>query len=772
MKISPIIPILKANNTKKLSAKNNTSINYTSQDFKEIPLQFFQIGFSAKEKIHTDFQKRLTYLKDTLGISAAYAKKIAAYDDERYKKALTLLDTDIEEEVVEEASKLNNNHFKRALSLLKMNVTNQSLVEIAGFEDETYKKAVKFLKEDFVPDSVTDLACYSEEQVKRVYEYINKGLPSEVATKLASVNEKDADFVLGLLDNEVSLDTAMEIVEYPEEKREKIIHNIESGVEEESVISISNLPEKAAERVKELQAMNIGDDIVADCAELNDDDYKYILDSMRAGTYPEHAYDVMVMKQKNKINPIYEECREKGYGVNAAYTISTLQEGERDVLEKMIAKFPQLEDYFKNNFDVDMAILQNTQEDKAHLLLTKQYVVPGSAKVALTVIFDSNGNETKSRVEEYSNFATTGTVKGSGNVVQSAYQKGGDIKRMLHYVSDEETGNLKGVYFSTITDDLKGCFETTYYDINDFKTDSTSLLGEVNVDVTDCVKSRGTPLSKVTKNSDGSISFNETFTWNGFKTEREYSEKKDESGNFIYRTYSYNIYDKDGNAISEIERSWTKNEDGTVTNIINGNEYNLKFDDKNKIIYIRSNGKIKSIKFDKKLAKCSKENLWAIIKKTDIDTLLTIYNDVRKWYHCQSTNDYADGYSKILATGGSIPIITHETGHLKSYERNDAMLEDKKIKEVYNKEMESFQKNFSYNEQEFIEYFSPRADLCESDGLSEFIAETNMIATTYGAGETSLNTRNQILVRFFPETIATIAKKLGKTSKKNLICKE
>jgi hypothetical protein len=49
-----------------------------------------------------------------------------------------------------------------------------------------------------------------------------------------------------------------------------------------------------------------------------------------------------------------------------------------------------------------------------------------------------------------------------------------------------------------------------------------------------------------------------------------------------------------------------------------------------------------------------------------------------------------------------------------------------------------------------LNIFSPRADLCESYGLSEFIAETNIIATTYGAGETSLNTRNQILVRFFP----------------------
>ncbi len=74
MKISPIIPILKAINIKKLSAKNNTSISYTKQDFKEIPLQSFQIGFSAKEKTHPDFQKRLTYLKDTLGISAAYTK--------------------------------------------------------------------------------------------------------------------------------------------------------------------------------------------------------------------------------------------------------------------------------------------------------------------------------------------------------------------------------------------------------------------------------------------------------------------------------------------------------------------------------------------------------------------------------------------------------------------------------------------------------------------------------------------------------------------------
>ena len=149
-----------------------------------------------------------------------------------------------------------------------------------------------------------------------------------------------------------------------------------------------------------------------------------------------------------------------------------------------------------------------------------------------------------------------------------------------------------------------------------------------------------------------------------------------------------------------------------------------------------------------------------------------LIENVKKWYHCIDEESLADSYMHQFSTGNDTEIIAHETGHLKEYENNEEVLEDEDIIAIYNKEMEKFEKEIPYNEKEFVEYFSKRSDMCESNGLGEFIAETNTILSTYGHKMQRLKTRSQFLVRYFPETIATIASKIGKTSTENLLCKE
>ncbi|MBQ8887482.1 MAG: hypothetical protein IJY61_07275 [Candidatus Gastranaerophilales bacterium] len=83
--------------------------------------------------------------------------------------------------------------------------------------------------------------------------------------------------------------------------------------------------------------------------------------------------------------------------------------------------------------------------------------------------------------------------------------------------------------------------------------------------------------------------------------------------------------------------------------------------------------------------------------------------------------------------------------------------------------MDTFKINMPFNEQEFIQYFSPRAELTESDGLEEFIAETNALLTSYGINHKELNTRAQFLVKYFPRTIAKVAELSNKTSTKSLL---
>ena len=56
-----------------------------------------------------------------------------------------------------------------------------------------------------------------------------------------------------------------------------------------------------------------------------------------------------------------------------------------------------------------------------------------------------------------------------------------------------------------------------------------------------------------------------------------------------------------------------------------------------------------------------------------------------------------------------------------------------------------------------------------SDGADEFIAETNLLLTTFGTSNAKIKTRTQFLEKYFPKTIASIANYLGKNSKESLL---
>ena len=75
-----------------------------------------------------------------------------------------------------------------------------------------------------------------------------------------------------------------------------------------------------------------------------------------------------------------------------------------------------------------------------------------------------------------------------------------------------------------------------------------------------------------------------------------------------------------------------------------------------------------------------------------------------------------------------------------------------------------------YNEQAFIHYFSPYAYYHEdTEGLSEFVAETNSLLCSIGINTEKFMTRNQMLVRYFPESIAKVAQLLGYNDNKSLL---
>lgn len=218
----------------------------------------------------------------------------------------------------------------------------------------------------------------------------------------------------------------------------------------------------------------------------------------------------------------------------------------------------------------------------------------------------------------------------------------------------------------------------------------------------------------------------------------------------------------------DINREFKRNKDGSITNTINGITYHITFDDTNKTITISDGQKTKTINMGNKLSFYSAEVQWEVIKKLPADILLAADKYVKKWNYCRETDSAADGYSGILSAGRQTNIIQHETGHFLDYE-NETISENEEFMKIYSKEMAAFQKKIPYNEQEFIQYFSPRADLNDANGSSEFIAESNIILTTYGNEYPRLSTRPWLLSRFFPNSIAKAAELLGKNSKSSLI---
>ena len=127
-----------------------------------------------------------------------------------------------------------------------------------------------------------------------------------------------------------------------------------------------------------------------------------------------------------------------------------------------------------------------------------------------------------------------------------------------------------------------------------------------------------------------------------------------------------------------------------------------------------------------------------------------------------------NGKSFKIYTGQNKSIIGHECGHLRTYENTD-IEDNEELWKIYKKEMALYEKTMPVHEQKIIEYFSPQANLSNSIGLNEFIAETNSLLITYGYNTDMLSDRSQFLVRYFPETISKTAELLGRNSKENII---
>jgi len=750
----PIIHDRKINNsgykqdTLTISRGKNCNLNFCAQPA-SIP--------NLKECI------RIIRLKQE-GINDSAAKIIAKFDKARFQRVMELLKLGVYIECVAEVSGLEEESYKKALELINHKIVDDNLPAIAQMDEKACAKAIDLKAKGIDSDFIADFAKLDEDSWNCAVNLMKEGYPPSVAVHLAKLNDNQRAVAVEFFNKQVSIEDAVKIAQYNDESVEKCRRLIQQGVSANETAVLGNLDSKYDERVNELINLNIGDDNIVYFAKLSEEDYKQALKMFREGVLPEYITDIIPLEKGQKKNSQYNEYREMGYSRSSAFVLSLLTKEELQALGTIVKKNPKIKELLKDEYDINIIRKQDT--DVAEAILSKERRCENGTLITWIRTFDEDGIQTESRLEEYKNHATSSYLHSGNNIFKLKYDKYGNVREMLQIIQDAENKNAIGVIHSTASKLLNGVFESIYYDIDDLKTSTNDI--ENNDDIEPISKHSGIPLSTVTKNNDGSVTYTENWSFNGCNTQRTYKEKKENSGLTVYSSYSYKITDENQQTILDIQREFKRNQDGSATNTINGIKYLIKYDDEEKTITVSDGRETKIINMKQKLSYYFEDIQWQTIKNLPADTLLTIAAEVKHWNYCRDEDSAADGYTRTISTNEKEGIISHETGHFKDYV-DGHLYKNKKFLRIYSEEMAKFFETIPYNEQEFVQYFSPRAELNDAEGIDEFAAESNIILTTFGTDNDRLKTRTQFLVKYFPKSIAKAAELLGKTSKKSLI---
>lgn len=701
-----------------------------------------------------------------LGLSELYVQRISRLDSDKYKKALELISLGVFEEGIESTTELDDEKYEQALELVKHNINSEDLASLAKLEGDSYKRVIDLKDKGIDTEQIGLFVNLNDDNYEEAIKLLKQGFTPVEAASLASLTEEQKKLAKSLLETNTSIEIAAEIAQMEESLRAKCIELIHKGIHSEEVTAIASLEDEHQEKLDEIIKMNVGDENITDFAKFSDEQYKKAVNLFKEGILPEYISSIIAIEEGKITNPEYNEYRERGYSHSISYALSLFDNEEIKELERIIKKNPEIKDLLKEEYDISLIELQDNKKSEA--IFCKEMRCNNGTQITLVQTFDKDGNHTKSRVEEYSNHATSSILSRKSDVYKAKYDKFGEIKELSQFIQDKTTHEVTGVIHSKASTLLSGVFESVYYDISEFITSNSNDENEVDFDIDKSVKTKGTPISKVTRADDGTVIYDERIKQNECTTNRTYKEKKDDIGSVTYSYYSYEITDKNNKPLMQIKREYRKLDENHAINVINGVQYDINYDNENKKIKISDGKRTKEISFNNKLAYYSQEILWETIKQLPVDTLITIDNHVDKWNYCREEDSAADGYTNTISTGKLQSVITHETGHFKDYE-NESSTNHKKFIKSYNEEMKTFLNTTPYNEQEFVQYFSPRAALNDAVGRSEFTAETNIILTTFGTDHNRLKTRAQFLVRYFPKTIAIVADFLGKTSNKSLL---
>lgn len=387
------------------------------------------------------------------------------------------------------------------------------------------------------------------------------------------------------------------------------------------------------------------------------------------------------------------------------------------------------------------------------------------SEVARIVLLKSDGSIAKTRYEsqDEGNMSSNNPNKTKINIIyRDADDCGAEI--ILSCDENKEPCEITSTRMSSI---LTNAYETTKYTLKNYPEDMDfiSLIKSNQLDkkIEENNLPQGTVISKVTQKRN-ITSFDEKFTQNGKTTIRHYSEKQNIFGKLENYEYSYKILDENGDYLLNTNRTWQKTPTGSITTI-NGKKYKVEFEklliDDTKVNILMPDGTKKYFFASLKSKKKRTDDLIKFLKTLPADLIL----DIEDCFEVEIIDDGEDSnistFLNHVKTNNDQCILSHELGHKKNKEKE--VSKNKELIEIYKKEVEIFKKENPEIIKELTDYFLPES-ASHSNGLSELVAETNSLMTSFKHPEEKsfkLKYRMMNLSKNFPETIAKAGELLG-----------
>lgn len=319
-------------------------------------------------------------------------------------------------------------------------------------------------------------------------------------------------------------------------------------------------------------------------------------------------------------------------------------------------------------------------------------------------------------------------------------------------IKDPETGETIGIEYLRGSENIPGGFDIQYRDIKNGGI--TKTLSETRVD------------------EFGNITIKKDYdSLDGTNTKFDYNETLDGSYSSTYK-----ITDAEGNVRLNEHRTFTVLDATHCESTCNGKKYLIEITEDNLLTVTKETGEKVSFDLDEfsdmNMNNANFVELFSHIPGHEFfqmkraETMTVRRANVRNNAHYMPLDNSVNlgiGHQKLST-------FLHEFGHNKDWrilgtekDSNKVLVlrNDKEVFDVYESERAAFVKAFPSLQRNFVDYFIGLDKVGDRNnrGFAEVIAEANLLLNTNTRGKHSF--RGEYLRRYFPKTIALVAKKLN-----------